>query len=229
MTVAEHLKRMPIFSSLTEAQREALAAQSLVAPCAKGKLLFMEGEEAAGLYILLEGKVKIFRAAQDGREAVLHVFGPGEPFGEVAVFQGGRFPASAECVETGRSLFLPRKALLEGISKDPALALNMLAALSLRLRSFAAKVETLTLMETPQRLAAYLLLSSEEQREQGDGSFQLDISKALLAGLLGTARETLSRCLARMAEQGAISVNGRAVRILDRVFLERLVQGAENL
>lgn len=229
MILSDQLKRMPLFASLTEEQRKSLAERALVAPCARGKLLFMEGEEAAGLYILLEGKVKIFRAAPDGREAVLHVFGPGEPFGEVAVFQGGKFPASAECVEAGKSLFLPRKALLEGISKDPALALNMLAALSMRLRAFAAKVETLTLMETPQRLAAYLLLTSEEQGQREDGGFQLDISKALLAGLLGTARETLSRCLARMAEQGAISVNGRAVHILDRDFLERLVQGTENL
>lgn len=71
-------------------------------------MFFLEGEEAAGLYILLEGKVKIFRAASDGREAILHVFGPGEPFGEVAVFQRGKFPASAERVEAGKSLFLPR-------------------------------------------------------------------------------------------------------------------------
>ena len=228
MTLADQLKRMPLFSSLTDGQRKSLAARSLAASCPKGKILFMEGEEAAGLYILLEGKVKIFRAAPDGREAVLHIFGPGEPFGEVAVFQGGRFPASAECVEAGTSLFVPRKALLEGIRNDPALALNMLGALSLRLRAFAAKVETLTLMETPQRLAAYLLLTSDEQGT-GDDGFQLDISKALLAGLLGTARETLSRCLARMVEQGAISVSGRTVRILDRAFLERLVQGANNL
>ena len=228
VTLADQLKRMPLFSSLTDGQRESLAARSLAASCPKGKVLFTEGEEAAGLYILLEGKVKIFRAAPDGREAVLHIFGPGEPFGEVAVFQGGRFPASAECVEAGVSLFVPRKALLEGIHNDPALALNMLGALSLRLRAFAAKVETLTLMETPQRLAAYLLLTSDEQGKGEDG-FQLDISKALLAGLLGTARETLSRCLTRMVEQGAISVSGRTVRILDRAFLERLVQGANNL
>lgn len=229
MARPDQLKVIPLFSPLTDAQKETLAARAVVSPCAKGKLLFMEGDEAAGLYFLLEGKVKIFRAAPDGREAVLHIFGPGEPFGEVAVFQGGKFPASAECVEAGKSLFLPRKALLDGISKDPALALNMLASLALRLRSFAAKVETLTLMETPQRLAAYLLLISEEQGEKEDGSFQLDISKALLAGLLGTARETLSRCLTRMAEQGAINVSGRNVRIMDRAFLEGLAQGTENL
>ena len=233
MTLSDVLRRMPLFASLSDAQREALAEHCLTAPCARGKIFFMEGDEAAGLYILLEGKVKVFRAAPDGREAILHVFGPGEPFGEVAVFQGGKFPASAECVEAGRSLFLPRTHLLERIAGDPALALRMLGALSLRLRAFAAKVETLTLMETPQRLAAYLLLTNDERMEQTggktDAGFQLDISKALLAGLLGTARETLSRCLTRLVEQGAISLDGRTVRILDRKFLEGLAQGTENL
>ena len=218
---------LPLFSTLTAEQQQTLAGACVVSPCAKGKVFFVEGEEATGLYIMVEGKVKIYRSAPDGREAVLHVFGPGEPFGEVAVFQGGKFPATAVCVESGKVLFLPRNALLNGIARDPALALNMLAALSRRLRGFAAKVETLTLMETPQRLAAYLLLTSEEH--EGAATFELDVSKALLAGLLGTARETLSRCLARMVEQGAISMEGRAVHILDRSFLEELVQGTENL
>ena len=235
MSLSDSIHSIPLFSSLGDSQRENLAARCIAAPCTRGKLFFLEGETATGLYILLAGKVKIFRSAPDGREAVLHVFGPGEPFGEVAVFQGGKFPASAECVEAGTSLFLPRQALMDSIQRDPALAMHMLAALSRRLRTFAAKVETLTLMETPQRLAAYLLLAGEEQNESPDGhasqgkSLQLDMSKALLAGLLGTARETLSRCLARLVEQGAISMSGRTVHILDRAFLENLAQGMENL
>lgn len=110
----------------------------------------------------------------------------------------------------------------------------MLAALSRRLRSFTAKVETPTLMETPQRLDAYLLLADDEQNETIGGrsaasAIHLDISKSLLAGLLGTARETLSRCLARMGEQKILSVNDRTVRILDRASLENLARGTENL
>ncbi len=227
MSTLPYLEGIPLFSSLTPGQRQELASVCVTARCAKGQIFFVEGEEAGGVYIMLEGKVKIYRSAPDGREAVLHVFGPGEPFGEVAVFQGGKFPATAMCVEAGKSLFLPRTALIERITCDPALALNMLASLSRRLRAFVAKVETLTLMETPQRLAAYLLLTSEEQG--GTDTLLLDVSKVLLAGMLGTARETLSRTLARMVEQGAIRVEGRTVHLEDRAFLEGLVQGLESL
>ncbi len=229
MPLCDDIKNIALFATLTDQQCKSLAASCHASSCPKGTLLFSEGSEAAGIYIMLSGRVKIFRAAPDGREAVLHVFGPGEPLGEVAVFQGGKYPASAECVETGKALFLPRKALREAISKDPGLAFNMLAALSSRLRAFVAKVETLTLMETPQRLAAYLLLASEEQKNENTDVVHLDVSKSLLAGILGTARETLSRCLGRMVEQGSIRLEGRKVFILDRAFLEELAKGTENL
>lgn len=221
-----------LFAPLTEDQRAALADICHIVPRFRGEVIFVEGEEAAGLHIVVKGKVKISRIAPDGREAVLHVFGAGELFGEVAVFQGSRFPATAECVEAGASLFLPRREFLLNIERDPALAFSLLAAMSLRLRAFAAKVESLTLKGIPQRLAAYFLLALREREAQGGekrGELRLDISKALLAGVLGTARETLSRCLGRMAEQGILSVDGRKVRILDRGFLEDLAKGAKNL
>ena len=221
------LTRLPLFASLTESQARVLAAACVLRPVGKGHMFFVEGDEALGLFVLTAGKVKIFRAVPDGREAVLHVFGPGEPFGEVAVFEGRKFPASAQCVEAGESLFLPRRDLEKAIAADPGLAMNLLAALSRRLRGFAAKVEALTLMETPQRLAAYLLHMSGEQ---GDADvLRLDLSKGLLAGVLGTARETLSRTLSRMGEQGILEVDGRRVRLLDKESLSRLAEGSENL
>ena len=221
------LAGLELFSSLTGQQRKKLAALCVVKPAEKGALLFSEGETAHGLYVMLTGKVKIFRVGPDGREVVLHVFGVGEMFGEVAVFQGRAFPANAECLEAGRTLFLPRSALVDALAEDPSLAMGLLASLSRRLRGFVNKIESLTLMETPQRLAAYLLHFSEENG--GVESFHLDVSKALLAGLLGTARETLSRCLARMVEQEYIALEGRKVRILDKEALRRMVRGVDSL
>ncbi len=221
------VKKIALFAALTPEQYALLASAWTIKDCDKGDIFFVEGETAYGLYMMLQGKVKIFRTALDGREAVLHVFGAGELFGEVAVFQGGKFPATAQCVESGQTLFLPREALVRGIAAEPALAMNLLAALSWRLREFVNKVEALTLMETPQRLAAYLLHTSEENG--GKDTFQLDVSKVLLAGMLGTARETLSRCLTRMVEQGMITMDGRKVCILDKKLLQGLVTGLENL
>ncbi len=226
-----HLVRLiaaqPLFAGLTHTQLEGLAQAIVDRPYEKGEMVFFESSPAKGFYIVAQGKVKIYRSAPDGREAVLHVFGPGEPFGEVAVFQGGTFPAHAMTVEKSHLLFVPREALVSRIASDPTLALNMLAALSGRLRQFASKVEALTLRETPQRLAAYLLTASE--LKEGADTFLLDLSKGLLAGMLGTARETLSRALTRLADEGMVAVDGRQITLRDRAGLEALAAGLETV
>jgi len=227
MFVKNVIAHQALFAGLTDEQLTGLASVIVDKPYEKGEVIFVEGTPAKGFYIVAQGRVKIFKSAPDGREAVLHVFGPGEPFGEVAVFQGGTFPAHAMTVEKSRLLFLPRDALVARISSDPTLALNMMAALSGRLRQFAGKIESLTLKETPQRLAAYLITASE--LKDGADSFSLDIAKGLLAGMLGTARETLSRALGRMAEEGMVAVEGRQITILDRTSLEALAAGVETL
>jgi len=227
MFVKTVIANLPLFNGLTDAQLEGLASIIVDKPYEKGELIFFEGTPAKGFYVVAKGHVKIYKSAPDGREAVLHVFGPGEPFGEVAVFQGGTYPAHAVTVEKSRLLFLPREALVSRIASDPTLALNMMGALSSRLRQFAGKIEALTLKETPQRLAAYLVTASE--LKDGADSFMLDIAKGLLAGMLGTARETLSRALTKMADEGLVRVDGRQITILDRPSLEALASGLETL
>jgi len=188
----------------------------------KNELIFSEGDDGIGFYINVEGMVKIFKLSSEGKEQILHIFGPGEPYGEVPVFSGKSFPANAESISKSKALFFPRKAIVKLITENPSLALNMLAVLSLRLRHFTVQVENLSLKEVPGRLAAHLLMLSIEQ---GDAdSIILTISKAQLASLLGTIPETLSRILKRMAENHLIHVQGRKIRLLDMEGLEILAQ-----
>ncbi len=221
------LAATPLFEGLTAGQAKVFADLATWRDVPRGALIFREKDPADTLYIVASGRVKIFRASPDGREVVLHIFGPGEPFGEVPLFQGGVFPANAEALEPARLFLLPREGLVRVLALDPGLALNMLAALSRRLRAFTDKVEALALLETPQRLAAYLLHESEIR--DGANSFRLDVSKQLLASVLGTARETLSRCLSRLAEEGAVSLDGRNVSLENREFLEMLAKGVVRL
>lgn len=217
------LARQPLFRGLSPEQLSRLLQVAVERPARKGEVLFLEHGEASGFYLVLDGLVKIFRAASDGRETVLHLYGPGNVFGEVPVFAGGRFPASAMAVEDSRVLFLPREALVRLLSEDATLALNMLGSLSMKLREFAGKIESLTVREIPERLAAYLLDASE--REKNATVVSLDVSKGLLAGFLGATRETLSRALSRMADQGLIEVRGRDITLLDKPGLTQLAAG----
>jgi len=119
-------------------------------------------------------------------------------------------------------LFYPRQAIVELITANPSIALNMLSVLSLRLRQFTVQGENLSLKEVPGRLAAYLLMLSIEQ-DQKD-AITLKISKTQLAGLLGTIPETLSRILNKMAGKTLIDVQGRQIKLLDVDGLEFLAQ-----
>ncbi len=184
----------------------------------RGASIFFEGDVANGFYMVSEGRVKIFKMSPNGKEHILHIFGEGEPFGEVPVFHNQPFPATAEALAKSTVLFFPRDRFVQLVIKTPSIALNMLAVLSLRLRRFASQIESLSLKEVPARLAGYLLYLLEEQGRED--SVDLEISKGQLASLLGTIPETLSRIFAKMSEEGLIEVVGRRINILDRQGLE---------
>ncbi|MDP1992267.1 MAG: Crp/Fnr family transcriptional regulator [Syntrophales bacterium] len=217
--VIRQIAGMPLFTGLSKAQYEALARICVRRSCRKGERLFSEGDEGTGFYMVVTGRVKIFKVSVEGKEQILHLFGPGESFGEVSVFTGQGFPADAVTSVQTVLLFFPRLAFIVLIQKDPTLALNMLAQLSGRLRHFAGLIEDLSLKEVPGRLAKYLLYLSGGN---GDGEVALDVSKGQLASLLGTIPETLSRILARMHRQGLIRLRGSQIEILDRPGIEQI-------
>ena len=227
MKLIDQITSIPLFQGLARKQCEDLAMIVVDQVIPRGKMIFSQGDEAVGFYVVISGRVKIFKLSPEGKEQILHIFGAGEPIGEVAVFAGEKFPAYAEALEESRIFFFPRPAFVDLIGKNPSVALNMLAVLSRRLRKFAGLVEDLSLKEVPGRLAAYLLLLSEQQKRAIN--FELDVSKNQLASLLGTIPETLSRILARMEKEKLIKSEGKRITILDRNGLEELSVGERKL
>jgi CRP/FNR family transcriptional regulator len=227
MDIGQCLGEIALFKGLPDDQLSDLASIALVKRYHRASTIFSEGEPGSGFYVLLAGRVKIFKLSPDGKEQILHIFGPGEPFGEVPVFEGKSFPAHAETLENSTAVYFPRTEFVSLIKRNPSLALNMLAVLSRRLRTFTVLVDNLSLKEVPGRLSAHLLYLS--QHNQGAEDVELDISKGQLASVLGTIPETLSRILARMSKQGYIESDGRRIRILDRTALEELAEGIRRL
>ena len=209
---------VPAFSGLAENELLKIKEIAVDKTSNKGAVLFSEGDKAAGFYVVVEGQIKIYKLSPDGKEQILHIFGPGEPVGEVPVFTGQNFPANAQAISNSHLLFFPRTAFLDLISRNPSLSLNMLAVLSKRLRQFTVQIENLSLKEVPGRLASYLIVLDGEQSDMDEVT--LPISKGQLASLLGTIPETLSRIFHKMGTRGLIAVNGRRIRILDRSGLE---------
>jgi len=216
------ISEAPLFNGLSEGQLNDLRQIAVDKFYDKGITVFLEGDDCNGFYIVADGRVKIYKVSFEGKEHILHIYGPGNPFGEVPVFAGKKFPANAQTLLKSHLLFFPRTAFIDLISRNPSLSLNMLAVLSMRLRQFTVQIENLSLKEVPGRLASYLLYLSKEQGQTD--MVTLNISKGQLASLLGTIPETLSRILAKMNKEHLIDTSGRDIKLLDQSGLENLAE-----
>jgi CRP-like cAMP-binding protein len=227
MGIVDQIAAIPLFEGLPGEQLKALAGICLLRSCRKGQMIFADGDEGIGFYIVQSGRVRIFKLSpESGKEQILHIFGPGESFGEVAVFAGQGFPAFAEAQTTSVLLFFPRREFVALIRQDPSLAMNMLAVLSRRLQKFTRLIDDLSLKETPARLAAHLLyLGGGRPADE----ISLEIPKGQIAALLGTIPETLSRIMSRMGRQGLIRSRGNQIAILDRTGLQAIASGERKL
>jgi len=214
------MSETPLFGGLSAEQLEKIKRIAVAKTYDRGQPVFWEGDEGTGFYIVVTGKVKVYKVSPEGKEQILHIYGAGQPFGEVPVFTGDLFPASAQAVMKSRLLFFPRQGFIDLISANPSLALNMLAVLSVRLRQFTVQVENLSLKEVPGRLATYLIYLTREQ--ESTATVNLPLSKGQLASLLGTIPETLSRIFNKMSSQGLIDVQGSQIHLLQLDGLEEL-------
>jgi CRP/FNR family transcriptional regulator len=217
------ISQTPLFGDLEQDQLAHVRRIVQVREFNRLETIFMEGDPGAGFFVVAQGKVKIFKVSAEGKEQILHIYGPGHPFGEVPVFSGNRFPANAQAIEKSRLLYFPRADFVELISTHPSMALNMLAVLSMRLRQFTVQIENLSLKEVPARIASYLMLLAQEQDSYD--TVTLPISKGQLASLLGTIPETLSRIFNKMSGQGLIKVKGSHIDLTDPDALEDLAAG----
>jgi CRP-like cAMP-binding protein len=220
------ISTIPLFNGLPEDQIVAIKKIAVKKQINKGEIIVSEGDEGEGFFVIVEGRVKVFKVSTEGKEQILHIFGSGQPFGEVPVFTGHRFPANAQAIDKTRVLFFPRASFVNLISANPSLALNMLAIMSLKLRQFAVQIENLSLKEMPARLASYLISLAGEQNK--DEVVTLQISKGQLASILGTIPETLSRVFAKLSGQKLINVDGKKITLLDRRGLEDLAEYGGN-
>ncbi len=220
--IIEIISSISLFNGLPDNQLKKIEQIAINKYYKKGEFIFYEGDDGNGFYVVFEGMVKIFKVSLEGKEQILHIFGPAEPFGEVPVFSGQSFPANAEAISESHILFFPRNAFVNLVTETPSLALNMLAVLSMRLRQFTVQIENLSLKEVPARLAGYLIYLAEEQGSTD--SITLDISKGQLASLLGTIPETLSRIFSKMNRENIIKVKNREILLYDFDGLEELAQ-----
>lgn len=216
------LKKCHLGRELDGEELAALAGIVSVQRPKRGELLFLENDQATGFFVLLSGRVRIYKSSPDGKEYTLHLIGPGEMFAEAAIFKGGTFPANAAAEADSVVAFFPKDRFIRLLTNYPTISLKMIGSLSAFVREFNRQIEDLSLREVSARLAAHLLRVSEKA---GERKFELEMSKAELARSLGTISETLSRNLRKMRDRAIIEVDGNTITILDAGRLSALAEG----
>ena len=221
------ISAIPLFNGLPADQLSAIRQIAVEKKFNKGQTIFSEEDETKGLFVVVDGRVKIYKVSSEGKEQILHIIEAGQSFGEVTVFTGQQMPANAQTLAKSRLLLFPRSAFVGLVTANPSLALNLLAIMSKKLRQFAVQIENLSLKEIPARLASYLIYLAEEQGSAD--AVTLNISKGQLASLLGTIPETLSRIFAKLSGQNLIRVEGPKITLLDLEGIEVLSEFGKDI
>lgn len=221
MSIQQSIRKCHLFSGVTDEDLGLLATVCRLREYRRGEILFEQGEQAIGFYVVESGKVKIYKLSPDGKERILHIVLPGSTFAEAAIFADGCYPAFAEPLEASRLLFFPKHEFLQLLHQHSQIAINMIGGLSKFLRQFTTQIEDLTFRDVPARLARYLTEIGAEDH----ATVMLPFSKTQLASNLGTVSETLSRTFRKLSDEEIIRVQGKEIEILD---LERLLDLADS-
>jgi len=200
------LREVPIFAGLSDAVLDRLASRCVPRTVGEGFTLFRSGERCSGLYVVLDGRVRIYRTAPDGREQTIAVEGPGRPVAELPLFDDGPYPASAITSAPSRLIFLPRGEFEHAFRTDPDVASSIVHALGVRLRHMVQLVETLAFRDVAARLAMVLADHAEQHGKSGPAGITLDLGRTQeeLASEIGTARESVSRAMKQLKARGLI-------------------------
>ncbi|AOZ69928.1 cyclic nucleotide-binding protein [Rhodobacter xanthinilyticus] len=189
-----------LLASVPRAAQDKILATAREREMERGATIFLQGERASSVYIVVEGWVKLYRIAPSGAEAVVGVFTRGHSFGEAVAFTHDTYPVSAECATDCRLVRVDTEAILRLIREEPGLSLALLAATFAHLHRLVAQIEQLKAQTGAQRVAEFLL----ELAPCGEGRCEVTLpyDKVLIAGRLGMKPESLSRAFAKLRDYG---------------------------
>jgi CRP-like cAMP-binding protein len=214
----EILGQFPLFSGLEPEHLAVLASIAVPKRIQNKSVLFREGEEARGFFLLVKGKIKLVKVSPSGKEQILHFVNPGQSFAEAALYMNESYPATAEAIEESTLLYIPRDAFAKALSDDGNLAINLVAHLARYLQLLTRKVEELSLMDAAARLAQHALA----EMDPVTGLFRLSAGKGQMAASLGMAVETFSRTLTRLKDEGVLKEASPGVlQVLDKEGLKK--------
>jgi CRP-like cAMP-binding protein len=224
------LRRAALFRTLSDLELGEIAQNSLVRKLRRDEPLAFEGEPAAGLLVLVQGSVRIFREAMDGREQVIRIEHAVATLNEVQLIDNGQHPASISACEESLIVSLHIAQCRQKLAESPRFAFDVLEKLAERLRGSFDLIDSLSLLAVDQRLAQFLLDQAQLYgRVCADGlRIDLTMSNQQIGSIIGAVREVVSRSMSKLQRSGLISVWGRTVVIPDERVLADFAASGES-
>ena len=210
------LRSCALFRPMDETALAAVA--SLIRPrrFRRNEVIFHAGDPGDSLFVIESGSVKIFRSSPEGEEAIIASLRPGDFFGEISVLDGAERSATAVAVEPARLGSLARAPFLELVDTQPALRLALLAGLAAELRRLTRHVEELHFLHLPGRLAMRLVELARQAEGSGPGAeLSWPYTQSDLASMIGGSRQSVSRLLTDLSDEGLIRIGRDTIVIPD--------------
>jgi CRP/FNR family cyclic AMP-dependent transcriptional regulator len=213
MSVATTLSSVPLFSQLREGDIEQLSRAAHERSYPKGSVILFENDPGDALYVVLSGQVKVVLIAEDGREVILSIRSEGDFFGEMSLIDDEPRSAHVIAMEDSKLLVLRREDFNRSLREMPQIAAGLLRSMCKRLRQADNKIGSLVLLDVPGRVARLLL----EMADENDGEcITQRLTHHMIAQMIGSSRETVSRTMRDLVAQNVIEVTRRTVTIRNR-------------
>ncbi|WP_124948547.1 Crp/Fnr family transcriptional regulator [Sulfuriferula thiophila] len=189
---------------------------------AAGEALFAKGDTGKQFFLVKTGAIKLFLVSEEGEEHIMEIIGRERLFAEAVMFMGGSYPVYATALEPSRLIAFDAYYFTSLLQNNPSLCLTLLATMSRQMHALVAEIDRLTLQSSTRRLAQYLL-AQPAYKSGNSRQMALPASKQTIASLLDIRPETLSRILARLADDGLIAINAEHITILQPALLDQVL------
>ena len=206
------LKGSHLFTGLNGCQMERVIHASHLTHLSEGESLFCQGGDVSSFYLVLAGRIKLFRVSPEGKEKIVDIVEQGDTFAEALMFMDNpHYPVNATALTRSKVIAINSNNFKEMLHESIDSCFQVMGQLSVRLRNLIHEIDTLSLDSGTGRIAAYLVQMSEKQGAQ----FRLEIAKSVIASRLSVKPETFSRILKSLHEQDVLTINGRDVDVHD--------------
>lgn len=214
---------IPLFQALKPAERDSLRPLARITAYEEGEVVFREGDPALTFHFVLGGRVKVQKAAADGRDLILEIFGPGDPVGAVAAYEERPFPATAVTMEASSLFSLPRQEFFAVLAVNPLLARGLLVGLTRRMIELTRRLSERS-SRVEFRVARLFLTLADRVGRPGPGGVVVPValSRQEIADMVGTTQETAIRIMSRWGKEGLLETTDSGFVIPKRASLEEI-------